>query len=307
MEDTQPQPSPSPAASPATAAITSPMRKASEDLDNEWDKVSDAPIPEHGALQIVSIGNETNEYAFQFHEEKLDSIMKKVPDDYKVCVVSVVGAFRTGKSFLLSWFLRYLDHTFSRQPAAPEAEDGEETAAADSDASMKWHEKEGASLGNDGFGWRGGAERNTTGIWMWSQPFFVPSGADKDDKIALLLVDTQGMFDHETTMGLTAAIFGLSTLLSSYQIYNVDKRIQEDNLQQLALFSEYGRMALHSDKNDAAKHPQQKKDSATSAAKSKDGEDDKDEANPQEPKISLNPFQKIEFLGRWRICVLSMF
>jgi hypothetical protein len=30
------------------------------------------------------------------------------------------------------------------------------------------------------------------------------------------------------------------------QIYNVDKRIQEDNLQHLALFSEYGRMALSS-------------------------------------------------------------
>jgi hypothetical protein len=28
------------------------------------------------------------------------------------------------------------------------------------------------------------------------------------------------------------------------QIYNVDKRVQEDNLQHLALFSEYGRMAL---------------------------------------------------------------
>ena len=59
--------------------------------------------------------------------------------------------------------------------------------------------------------------------------------------MAVILVDTQGMFDNETTMALTASIFGLSTLLSSYQIYNVDKRIQEDNLQQLALFSEYGR------------------------------------------------------------------
>lgn len=33
--------------------------------------------------------------------------------------------------------------------------------------------------------------------------------------------------------------------LSSCQIYNVEKRIQEDHLQQLALFSEYGRMALN--------------------------------------------------------------
>ena len=34
------------------------------------------------------------------------------------------------------------------------------------------------------------------------------------------------------------------------QIYNVDKRIQEDNLQHLALFSEYGRMALLPGKED---------------------------------------------------------
>jgi len=68
-----------------------------------------------------------------------------------------------------------------------------------------------------------------------------PSG---DEKFAVLLMDTQGMFDNESTMTLTAQIFGLSTLVSSFQIYNVDKRIQEDNLQHLALFSEYGRMAL---------------------------------------------------------------
>lgn len=35
-----------------------------------------------------------------------------------------------------------------------------------------------------------------------------------------------------------------ASMLWCWQIYNVDKRIQEDNLQHLALFSEYGRMAL---------------------------------------------------------------
>jgi atlastin len=79
---------------------------------------------------------------------------------------------------------------------------------------------------------------------MWSDPFFRSSKATNGEKIAVLLMDTQGMFDNETTMTLTAQIFGLSTLVSSFQIYNVDKRIQEDNLQHLALFSEYGRMAL---------------------------------------------------------------
>lgn len=41
----------------------------------------------------------------------------------------------------------------------------------------------------DGFSWRGGAERDTTGILLWSQVFKVttPSG----EEIAVLLMDTQ--------------------------------------------------------------------------------------------------------------------
>jgi hypothetical protein len=39
-------------------------------------------------------------------------------------------------------------------------------------------------------------------------------------------VSRQGMFDNQTSMSLTACIFGLSTLLSSLQVYNVQNRIQ---------------------------------------------------------------------------------
>ena len=65
-----------------------------------------------------------------------------------------------------------------------------------------------------------------------------------EQDVAVLLMDTQGMFDNESTMTLTAQIFGISTLVSSYQIYNVQNSIGEDKLQHLALFSEYGRIAL---------------------------------------------------------------
>ena len=52
---------------------------------------------------------------------------------------------------------------------------------------------------------------------MWSEPF-MKSVSGSSEKIAVLLMDTQGMFDNETTMTLTAQIFGLSTLVSSFQV-----------------------------------------------------------------------------------------
>ena len=59
-------------------------------------------------------------------------------------------------------------------------------------------------------------------------------------------------------------------LLSSYQIYNVDKRIQEDNLQHLALFSEFARMA-NANKNDSDENEEadlKKSDEETNDSKS---------------------------------------
>ena len=182
------------------------------------------------ASQIVSIGSDDDAHAFTFHKERWNEILSRVPVGWKVAVVSVVGAFRTGKSFLLSLFLRYL-YALEETKKNKSGNHNEKP----------WYEQFEA-LGKEGFEWKGGSERNTTGIWMWSHPFFLET--EDGEPLAVLLVDTQGMFDHETTMALTASIFGLSTLLSSYQIYNVDKRIQEDNLQQLALFTEYARTAM---------------------------------------------------------------
>lgn len=88
--------------------------------------------------------------------------------------------------------------------------------------------------------------RTTTGIWLYGTPFvrkIIGSDGKTKDKIPILILDTQGMFDMQTSPELTAAIFGLSTLLSSYQIYNIKFQIQEDKLQQLHYFTEFSRVA----------------------------------------------------------------
>jgi len=68
------------------------------------------------------------------------------------------------------------------------------------------------------FAWRGGEKRETTGVWIWSEPFIRKTSATNGKEVAILLMDTQGIFDNETTMTLTTQIFGLSTLISSFQV-----------------------------------------------------------------------------------------
>lgn len=52
----------------------------------------------------------TEEHAFELDEEALAKVLLNDNiKDKKVAVISVAGAFRKGKSFLLDFFLRYLD------------------------------------------------------------------------------------------------------------------------------------------------------------------------------------------------------
>lgn len=52
-------------------------------------------------------------------------------------------------------------------------------------------------------------------------------------QVAIVLLDTQGAFDSESTVRDCATVFALSTMLSSVQIYNLSQNIQEDDLQHL--------------------------------------------------------------------------
>eukprot|EP00911_Craspedida_sp_UC1_P001957 UC1_evm1s1504 len=96
-----------------------------------------------------------------------------------------------------------------------------------------------------GFRFQHGVERDTTGMWMWSRPFVraLPSG----ERVAVLLVDTQGTFDNKTTTQENASIFAFNSLVSSQQIYNIKEKIQEDVLQHMHLFTSYGVMVKESD------------------------------------------------------------
>lgn len=188
-----------------------------ERLKKENESISNPARP----VQIVLAHPD---HTFELNEEALTEIL--LQDDIKdrsVVVVSVAGAFRKGKSFLLDFFLRYMNCKY---------DNNNETDS--------WLGKDDEPL--SGFSWKGGSERDTTGILMWSKVFLgtLPSG----EKVAIILMDTQGAFDSQSTVRDCATVFALSTMVSSVQIYNLSQNIQEDDLQHLQLFTEYGRLAL---------------------------------------------------------------
>ena len=263
------------------------------------------------ALQIVSTGLDAD--SFKLNEENLTSIINRVPSATKVSVISVVGAFRTGKSFLLNFFLRYLRHKngdasvdvdlFSEEWMTEEGLELAEGNMNDTNSKKSCDNDDGQSDGTSkaSFAWRGGQERQTTGIWMWSEPFIrrIKSSDGSTQEVAILLMDTQGMFDNETSMTLTAQIFGLSTFISSFQVYNVDKRLQEDNLQHLALFSEFGRLALAG--NDEPVDIDQGAvgdDKVVTETSSSSGRPEGGEGEESSESMMSKPFQRLQFLIR---------
>ena len=94
-----------------------------------------------------------------------------------------------------------------------------------------------------GFSWRSGADRDTMGIVVWND-VFLHTDEETDEKIAIIVIDTQGLFDSETTAVNNSRIFALSTLISSIQVLNLSGVIQEDQLQYLQFATEFANFAL---------------------------------------------------------------
>jgi atlastin len=196
-------------------------------------------------VQIVTVSGDSS---FSVNAEALHSILSPVANT-PVAIISVAGAFRTGKSFLLDIFLRHLRHRekYPDDPAYNVDQDvnGESTwlmggSSSDVPSLLEGGETTGSS--STGFAWKRGDDRVTTGMWLWSRPYIIirnKNARGRGRSLAVLLMDTQGLGDSETTRKLTNAIFGLSVLISSYQIFNLTHSLQDGHLQELALFTEY--------------------------------------------------------------------
>ncbi|XP_064464981.1 atlastin-2-like [Ornithodoros turicata] len=178
------------------------------------------PVHTTGCPVVVRPASDPN--SLELRSDNLACLLTH-PDvaDLPVVVLSVAGGFRLGKSFLLGFCIRYLEHL----EASPDSSD--------------WMEQDNIPL--TGFSWRYGSQRETTGIHLWGKVFKVET--KRYGTVAVILMDTEGSFDNRTTLEGNVTIFSISMLLSSIQLYNLTKQITQADLEHLKLFTEYASMA----------------------------------------------------------------
>jgi atlastin len=160
------------------------------------------------SVQIIRIEGSKFIFNYDIFQNIIEADMNMCCRDLPVAVVIINGALRTGKSFFSNFIIRHLMRLNKNEKD-------------DSNDMLK-----------DYFTSRRGSDVQTLGVWALNK-IFIYNG------MAVVLMDTQGIFDQELNQAMTIALISLSTIVSSYQIYNLDKRIQEDHLCNMAYFSAY--------------------------------------------------------------------
>ena len=165
---------------------------------------------------------------FVFDEHKLSQILKKVPADTEIGVISIAGEFRKGKSFLLNFFLQYLQHRInysSRQFGA--------------DKLPPWLKDVEKS---QGFKFMAGRNRETTGIIVWNEPFLIQMKNEKE--LAVLLIDSQGLYDQQTSANDNVRLFTMVSMMSSTLMVNTPQQINSKQLSELRYFLNYAATSI---------------------------------------------------------------
>ncbi|XP_044159530.1 RING finger protein 112-like isoform X3 [Bufo gargarizans] len=140
--------------------------------------------------------------------------MDKQIEDYSLCLLSVIGEKRCGKSFLMNYILRALYNLENGAAIGPAIVEEEHTLLM-------------------GFQCENGADTVTKGIWIWDRPFILERDAER---MAVFVLDTEGSLDTERDPEASYKLSALSMFLSSYLIFNVNKTLKMTEVDLLEVY-----------------------------------------------------------------------
>ena len=120
------------------------------------------------------------------------------PSNKKIGIISLVGKYRTGKSFLLNKVI--INNNESN---------------------------------TDGFAVGPTIKPCTKGIWLWSKPLII-NGDSNEEQFPTYLIDTEGLGAYDEDINHDSKIFLIAILISSLFIYNSIGTIDENALSNLS-------------------------------------------------------------------------
>ena len=164
--------------------------------------------------------------------DNIRTVFDQISPQTEIGVVSIAGEYRKGKSFLLNFFLQYMQYREGHDAARTSTFSGLKNSVEQ--GTHAWlHDVEK----NSGFQFRSGRLRDTVGITVWSKPFVFNRSDGR--RVALLIMDSQGLYDASTDSNDNVRLFTMVSLLSSLLILNTPQNINLKQLMELKYFMEY--------------------------------------------------------------------
>ena len=146
-------------------------------------------LPKNKAIPFVIYEN--NKFIIP---KEAKNLLTNLP--YKtISIISLVGKYRTGKSFLLNRVL--------------------------------------LNIQSSGFGVGPTFKACTKGIWIWSDPIMIKNKYSKE-KFPCFLIDTEGLGAYDEEINHDSKIFLIAVLISSLFIYNSVGYIDENTINNLS-------------------------------------------------------------------------
>ena len=149
----------------------------------------------NGAIPFITYKETTKKFIISKEAKKIISNPEK---NKKIGIISLVGKYRTGKSFLLNRVI----------------------------INNKNNKNEGFAVGPT-------IKPCTKGIWLWSEPLIIEN-KNNNEPFPVYLIDTEGLGAYDEEINHDSKIFLIAILISSLFIYNSFGTIDEAALSNLS-------------------------------------------------------------------------
>ena len=150
----------------------------------------------NGAIPFITYNESTKKFIINKEAKK---IISNPEANKKIGIISLVGKYRTGKSFLLNRVI----------------------------INNKENKNEGFAVGPT-------IKPCTKGIWLWSNPLIITNQNNNNEPFPVYLIDTEGLGAYDEEINHDSKIFLIAILISSLFIYNSFGTIDEAALSNLS-------------------------------------------------------------------------